>query len=279
MPQLPLPVDGANLAGGDLPVVDVTDVLAVLPDFLRPDDPAVVRDALLAGLTQILLTYQARAGYAADQADILNAVGGPLYEACAELGVYLQSGETDTQLRARALSQPSLVTPAAIIAAANTVIAPYSTTLPQYCESLCDRLFLSNGDAGWHSYLYFDGDIPRSPDYFDRLYPNNAVQNGGYVRAQSEPGAARLFFDTVGRFFILRVPDLSPLDNQIAGVFTSSDQGAFYVGDGTSQSNTTYVRTIPTQSTAIYGAVINVINRIKGAGVRWELLVDPNLRN
>ena len=279
MPTLPLPGEGASLAGGDLPVVSQDDVVAVMPAFLQTKDPAPVRDALFAGLTEILLTYQARAGYAADQADILNAVGAPLYEACAELGVYQQAGESDNSLRARALTQPSLVTPAAILAAANSLLAPYSNILPQYCESILDRTYLSFGDAGWHPYFYFDGDIPRSPDYFDRLYPNNAAQNGGYVRPQSEPGASRLFFDDVGRLFLLRIPDLSPLDSRTAGVFTTSDQNAFYVGSGSSNSNTTYMRTIPASSATIYASLINVINRIKGASVRWELLVDPNLRN
>jgi hypothetical protein len=267
-----------------LPVTSVDDVLAVLPAFLLPDDPAPVRDAILAALAQILLTYQTRSAYAAAQSDILRAVGRGLAEACAEHGVYKQTGETDDALRARALTVPSLVTPAAILAAANTVLAPYTSVLPQYSEAAQDRWFVGGGaPRPWRSFLFKKATTPLSPFYPDRLYPEDAATNGGYVRPQSSPGAARVYSDAVGRYFLLRVPDLSPLDASLAATYAQASVGQavpnrMFVGKGKSPTNATYLRKIGASAIGVYEAIVNAVDRIKGAGIRWQLLVDPRLR-
>jgi hypothetical protein len=267
-----------------LPVTSADDVRAVLPAFLLPDDPAPVRDAILAALTQILLTYQARSAYAAAQSDILRAVGRGLAEACAERGVYKQTGETDDALRARALTVPSLVTPAAILAAANTVLAPYTKVLPQYSEAAQDRWFVGGvAPRAWHSFLFKKATTSLSPFYPDRLYPEDASVNGGYVRPQSSQGASRVYSDTVGRYFLLRVPDLSPLDASLAATYARASSGVavpnrMFVGRGMSATNTTYLRKIGASAVGAYQSVVNAIDRIKGSSIRWLLLVDPKLR-
>jgi hypothetical protein len=267
-----------------LPVTSEDDVHAVLPAFLRPDDPAPVRDAILAALTQILLTYQARSGYCAAQSDILHAIGRGLAEACAERGVYKQTGESDDALRARALTVPSLVTPAAILAAANTILAPYTSVLPQYSEPTHDRWFVG-GDAprSWHSFLFKKATTSLSPFYPERLYPEDSVANNGYVRPQSSPGAARVYSDTVGRYFLLRIPDLSPLDVSLAATYAHASMGVavgsrMFLGAGSSSSNTTYFRKVGASAVGVYESVVNAINRIKGSSIRWMLLVDPKLQ-
>jgi hypothetical protein len=267
-----------------LPVTSVEDVRAVLPAFLRPDDPAPVRDAILAALTPILLRYQERSAYAAAQSDILRAVGRGLAEACAERGVFKQAGESDDALRARALTVPGLVTPAAILAAANTILAPYSSVLPQYSEAAQDRWFVGGGaPRAWHSFLFRKATTPLSPFYPERLYPEDIAANGGYVRPQSSPGAARVYSDAVGRYFLLRVPDLSPLDASLAATYAAASVGVavpnrMFIGTGKSPSNATYLRKIGASAIGVYEAIVNAVNRIKGAGIRWCLLVDPKLR-
>src|SRR5436190_1114871 len=120
MPQLPvaLPVIPA---AGRLPVRRAADVLAVLPAFVRASDTAPVRDAISAGLAEILKRHQEIAGYAAGQSDILRATGIYLDGLCEDRGVYRQAGEDDEALRARALTLPELVTPEAILAVANAI--------------------------------------------------------------------------------------------------------------------------------------------------------------
>jgi hypothetical protein len=254
-----------------LPVTSDDDVRAVLPSFLRPQDPAPVRDAILAALTQILLTYQARAGYGAAQSDILRAVGRGLRQACAERGVFQQPNESDDALRARALTVPSLVTPAAILAAASTIVAPYSSVLPQYSEAAQDRWFVGGGGARpWRSFLFRHGTTPRSPFYPERLYPEDAAANGGYVRPQSSPGAARVYSDAVGRYFLLRAPDLSPLDSSLGP--------RRFVGRGTSPTNAMFVKRVGASALSVYEQIGNAVDRIKGASIRWMLLIDPKLR-
>jgi hypothetical protein len=272
-----IPALGAFVDGGALAVTDISDLVDVLPYFLKPDDPAPVRDAILAALLAIVLEWQNRSGYGASQADILRATGIYLDEIGLEHGVFRQADELDAPYRARILAVPTLVTPTAILAAVNAILAPFTPIQAQYCESVMDRWFVSAGDAGWHSYIYDAADIPRSPDYYDRLYADNAAANGGFVRPNASPGCARVFDDTVGRFLFVRVPDLSPIDQQVAGIFDHLDQTGFFVGDGSSASNTTFIRDIGITSQGIYDAIVNSVLRIKGHSIRFSLYVDPYL--
>src|SRR5579883_2421506 len=117
MPSLPAPTPLIP-AAGDLVVSDSSDVLAVLPSFVRASDSAPVRDAIAAGLAAILRRHQELAGYASAQSDLLRATGLYLQGLCEDRGVFAQPGERDEDLRARALTTPDLVTPEAILAVA-----------------------------------------------------------------------------------------------------------------------------------------------------------------
>ncbi len=279
MPTLPLPIGGASSTGGELPVVDESYVLAVLPAFLRPDDPQPVRDAIVAAITAILLRYQDRAAFAADQSDILHAVGAALAEACAEIGVYKTEGESDDTLRARALTSPSLVTPEAILAAVNAILAPVTSILSQLSEAFQDRWYVGSDAARtWSSHIYKADSIPVSPYYLERLYPGDAAENGGYVRPQSAPGAARIYSDTIGRYFLLRVPDLSLLDSAGSFVFADPSTEGWFVGTGAFLPRAAFLRRLGATSAAIYTAIVNAVDRIKGSSIRWQLLVDPQLQ-
>ncbi len=257
------------------PEVTDADVLAVLPAFVRRSDSAPVRDALASALVHILPRYRKLSGYAAQQCDITRATGIYLESLCAERGVFKQTGETDDQLRARALTAPDLVTPAAILAAANTILALYTSGRAQYAESILDRWFVHDGSAGWHSF------VGAQPQYLARLYPADAIANGGLVRPSSELGGAWAFSDQVGRFFVLRVPVLTGLAQ--AHAFVAADQAApedarSFVGDGSTKASAgMFVYASPSTALAAYQAIANAVNRIRAHSVRWLLIADPKL--
>jgi hypothetical protein len=262
---------------------DVTqaDVLAALPALVRESDAAPVRDALAAALVAIIARYRQLSSYSAKQCDITRATGIYLESLCREHGVFKQPGEADDELRARALTAPDLVTPQAILAAANTVLAPYTSVHAQYAESVLDRWFVQDGSAPWHSF------VGAQPQYFSRLYPADAAANGGFVRPSSEIGGAWAFADQVGRLFVLRVPVLTGLSE--AHAFAAADLSAppgarSFVADGSNASGSEasgalgmFVYQSPSTALAVYQAIANAVSRIRGHSVRWLLVADARL--
>ncbi len=300
MPTLPL-APPVSPAAGDLPTRSTRDVLAVLPAFVRASDSAAVRDALAAALLVILRRHQEISGYASAQSDLLRATGLYLEGLCEDHGVFRQAGEQQEALRARVLTTPDLVTPEAILAAANAILAPWTRGAAQYLESALDRLFISDGTASWHSF------VGACPSYPDRLYADDAVANDGYARPQSNPGAAWVFADSVGRYFILRVPAIAPVDVALAYDGTrlavvdpsvpelggaepaaypplgigdlppASGGRGLFVGDGSSPENATFVFPPLADPLSVYQALATTIDRIKGHSIRWAMLVDERL--
>ena len=261
--------------------VATADVLSVLPAFVRKSDAAPVRDALAAALLAILTRCRQLSGYAAAQCDITRATGIYLESLCREHGVFKQPGESDDQLRARALTAPDLVTPEAILAAANTILSSFTAAGAQYAESALDRWFVHDGSARWHSF------VGAQPQYLARLYPADAAANGGYARPSSEIGGAWAFADQNGRFFVLRVPVLTGLAE--AHAFVSADASspadlASFVADGSNASGSEaagalgmFVYASPSTALSVYQAIVNAVSRIKGHGVRWLLIADARL--
>lgn len=292
MPNLPLPTGDVPIDGGDLPVVDETDVLNAFPKFFRRADTAAIRDGLVAGIAAMCLAYQSRASFAAAQSDVLRAEGAALVAFGAPIGIFKQKGEDDEDYRLRIIGIPELVTPAAILAAAGAILAPYTSVLPQYCESIHDRWFVNKASVNgstWHSYMW-RSTTSRAPSYLDRLYPQDASRNGGFFRPQSSPGGARVFRDHLGREFVLRVPDISRIDKTGAFLLARTTHTAnplvsprtkagWFVGRGASFNNTTFFRRDATTAEAVYQAIVNTVTKIKGHGIRWVLLADPKLSN
>lgn len=304
---LPPPPDPAE---GVAPVQSVDDVLAVYPASLKTSDPAPVRDALLGALAAILMRHQERAEYAVAQADRGRATGSYLDAAMGDQGVHRVRGELDEPYRARGLSVPDQVTRDAIVAAVEGVLADLAPGRARYYESILDRFFVSDGTADWHSF------IGESPQYPDRLYPDDADSNGGESLPQSDPGGARVFDDTVGRHFVIRVPDLGGLDQSLtlvyAGVVLDAGDAAvpelggatppfagtlepgeispseggtgFFVADGTNDSGSeadgtlaSFVFQNTTDALTTYQAIVGAVERIRGQSIRWTLEVDPTL--
>jgi hypothetical protein len=247
-------------------------VLAVLPAFVRRSDSAAVRDAIVAALAVILLRYEELSGYAADQCDIATATGIYLDGVCDDRGVYRQLRESDHDLRARALTTPDLVTPAAILAAANSILARYTSIQAHYAESVLDRWFVGDGTETWRSF------VGASPTYFARLYPADAAANDGFVRPNSTIGGAWSFEDQLGRHFIRRVPALDGLSSGHT-LLTDGADGAF-VMEGASPANAgLFVPADDASALSVLQSIVSAVNRIKGHSVRWTLVSDPDLVN
>ncbi|MDB4992598.1 MAG: hypothetical protein JWM74_30 [Myxococcaceae bacterium] len=286
MPLLPL--SGATpLGGGVLPVVTDADVLAVFPAEVRRAMSAPVRDGLVAALTEILKEYQRRASQAAALSDILRSVGTHLEALCAELGVFKQSGESDEALRARALGIPDLVTPTAILAAVNAVLAPWTAIEAKYFESELDCWFVEDGTATWSSFV-FDDTAGATPHYPDRLYADDATENGGDAIDGREVLGAWSFADGIGRYFVLRLPPLESVDDEgsytLDALVTDAEDAMMFVADGSDTSGaesdgsvTSFVFTDQAFSDDLYAAIVSTVELLKGQGIRWQAIVDPLL--
>lgn len=258
----------------DLPVATSADVLAVLPAFVRASDTAVVRDAIIAMLTAIFQEMQVRSEYAAWQSDILYASGIYLDGLGKDRGFTRIQGELDPQYRVRILQVPQLVTPTAILLAVNNIISPYTTYTSKYFESIVDRWFVTDGTLPWHSF------IGANPSYLDRLYEDDVTANGTYIPGREAAGAWA-FSDTKGRYFVIRAPSLTGSDDQHAFILTGA--GSF-IADGSNTAGTEADGTVATfmfgdreTSLNIYSAIVSMVNRIKGASIRWMLYVDPTI--
>ncbi len=272
MPTLPLPI-GAGIYGGDLPVVDESDVEAILPAFLKTTDPSPVKDAIIAALTIMMQTYQEDSEEAVALNDILRSVDYPLYGLGEDRGTPKQQDQSDKEYRNVILRIQNDVTPAAIMAAVNVILAPHTNVLAQYLESIQDRWYISDGSHPWHSYVW-DNTSSMAPTYPNRLYEDDASKNLGYFRPQSNPGGARVFSDMTGRFFWIRIPDLSNIDT--FGAFSNSDviESRFYVGGLGVGSE---LRSIPSTSVFNFNTIYSVVTRLKGSSIRFTLYMDPKL--
>ncbi len=281
MPLLPLS-GPTPLGGGVLPVASEADVLAVFPVDVRRVASAPIRDGLVAALTEILQEYQRRSSQAAALSDILRTEGAQLEAICAEHGVIRQLGESDTALRARALGIPELVTPSAILAAVNAILAPWTDIEAKYFESELDAWFVSDGTTEWDSFVY-DGTAGATPHYGDRLYADDATENEGDVIEGREVLGAWVFADTLGRYFVLRLPPLESVDDEGSYALDASDDGMF-VADGSDTSGAesdgsvaSFIFTDQAFSDDLYAAIVSTVELLKGQGIRWQAIVDPLL--
>jgi len=278
MPILPLPPDATALGAGDLSVVTDDDVKQLLPAFVRQSDDAPVRDAIAAALRVIVLEYGRRAERAAARVDVLRAEDDDLIGVGQDHDVFASDGESNDSLRSRILDVRALVTPTAIMAAVNSILAPHTSVLAQYGERVQDAWFVGDGTSDWHSFVW-DSTSSMSPYYPDRFYEDDATENGGRFRPQSNPGGARVFNDVIGRLFYIRIPALSGLDD--GGAFASGVDllnGRFYVGDGSSADVSNAIRSVPATARTVFDAIVSTVNRIKGHGIRWALFEDPKLK-
>lgn len=268
---------------GEVYVKDVDDVKRILPAEWKEKDDAPVRDAFLAALTAIMQELQVKGGYAAAQSDILRATDRYLSGLAEDRGFTKAPGEATEAFRARILQIPDLVTFDAIVAAVNAILAPFTPILCRAFDSVQDRWFVTDGTAAFHSYVGKNV----APYYPDRLYQDHAVAvNGGVFIPQSQPTGAWCFGDTVGRYFVIVVPDISPRDSSLQFCYdgTGPHTDAAYIADGSntasqesSGTDATFVFTQLQTALAVYQSIVNTVERISGQGIRWQLYADPSL--
>jgi hypothetical protein len=284
MPKLPLNLQagGVHLDCGDLPVACLADVSAEWAAELQDPQVAPIRDAIQAGQTAMLLEYQRRARYAAAQSDPLRATGEYLAEIGGyERGIYPQPNDTDASYRVRINASRGVVDPNDVIAAANAVLAPYTSISCRYAER-SDGLFLNAGDATWSSHVFAQGDGgPNAiPNYPDRAYMGSVAAGLKSMPNRRPPGAMPNG-DSYGRWFLLRCPDIGAIDSTVAAIFDGAqivqDVGGFFVGSGTSARNASFLFDFASTVEDVYNAVIGAVDAIVGQSVRWTLIADPAL--
>ncbi len=276
MPTFPL--TGGGLSGGDLPVNSDADVLAVFPKDMRPVLEAPVRDALIAAMRVMFETYQEKAEYAAAQSDSLRATEIYLDGLGQDHDVFRLGGGVEEDYRTAIFATQAVVTPEAILAAVNALTLPATDVVCQYLESALDGAFITDGTAEYDS--SFVGTAPRYPD---RLYPDDATENAGYVRSQSDPGNMWVFGDDLGRYFVLRLPNLAAADDLFMWAMDAVDEGA-WIADGSDTSGAESDGSVISfnfegglTADEIYLAIVGVVDRIKGHGIRFQAIVDEDL--
>jgi len=269
VPTLPLTWP-ALPSGGDLPVRAPEDVLAAYPARVAKEETAPVRDAIVAGQVALFQRYQEASDYAAAQSDPTRATGIYLEGFTSDVGIHKQTGEDDEELRDRLFSPPSLVTPNAIKAAVDGVLARYTDKRCYLYESIADRVYVNDrADTAWKLYVGARGQT-MNPDYPDRRYA---------LRERSEPGGPIVFSRTArGRFFIVRIPNLDAFDDQLAYGYdrASVSRDRLFVFDRGSASST-YVFDAGRSAASAYATIINSVEQLRGHGIRWRLLVDTKL--
>lgn len=277
MPTLPFTLP-AQLSV-DAAVCSADDHVQAMPAAYRNEEHPVLED-LAAAHAAMHAAYQARADYAAAQSDVLRATGKHLDGLGEDRQVPRAEGELDDAYRSRIVSWTNTVSPRAIIAAVNEILAPLTTGKAQWCESLTDAWFVTDGSAeaaGMHSFVG-DGLSNVCPRYPDRGYEDDASINSGRYEPQLSPGGALAFADTIGRHFLLRIPQLNDADAPRLFATSGDDSGqlGMFVSDGSGPgfafASNSYLLSIEA-----YQAIADTVQRIKGHGIRFSMVVDRKI--
>lgn len=265
VPIPPLVPDAQPLA-----VRTASDVLAVMDKAVRDEETAPVRDALVDGLLGLLYELQYRGDLAEAEADVLRASAENLRALGSDRGYAKVVSEEDADFRDRMLEKAEVTTKDAIVAATNGILAPHTTTECEFVDAALDRWFINDGAealTGWHSF------IGRTPSYPTRLFKGDENQNDGVFRPNSDPGGARLFADSLGRQFLLLVPDLLGSGDYAAFVGVTDAQYltgvGWFVGDDSGNAGPIYAGLIGVD---IYRAIVRTVQVLAGQSIRWILL-------
>lgn len=271
-----MPSGGSGLSGGDLPVSDATDVLREMPEIIRRPATAPVRDAFCEAIAETHRQYQDSAAYSAAQCDPTRATGDYLVSLALEREVVPTAGETEADLRARLFSAEDLVSPQAIINRLNALLSPHTDKLVHLVELELDGWFVHNGTAEWDSFVGVD------PRYPDRFYVDDADENDGFYIEQNQPGGA-VPSNGLKRCFHIRIPVLDAADEEFAFAIDADDE-IMAIGDGSDTSaaesdgtGATSVFTVGATAEELCAAIVGIVDSIKGQGISWSAMVDPEL--
>ena len=242
--------------------------------------PAPIRDAIIAGEQAMMLEYQRRSRVAAAQSDVLRATDEYADELLDERQFFRQATESTVDYRARALARAGTVDPNDIIAAANAILAPFTSISCRY-EERSDGMFLTKNVGGltpWSCHLFKSQDLTTpatDPNYPDRNYP---------IVPLRRPRGARPNGDIFGRWFLLRCPDVSSFDTTVLALNKEApaDGSGFFLtkGDGIAGGAPFggFLFEFASSSSDLYNAIIGSVTALIGEGIRWTLLVDSNLQ-
>lgn len=281
MPQFPVQL-GTHLLPGELPVTSAADVLEVLPVEYREAEVAPVRDAIIDGLVALSTATQNEDDYACLQSSMLTATDHYLDGFGDDRKQPRTDGELDLGYRARMCAIPRIGPRSLIEQAVNALVLQFSGVAAQVFEPALDRWFVGQEGVSTDVGFVAAAGVEGSPHYVNRFYPDDSVENGGLVRANSSPGGAICCADNGAREIAIRCPDLSNIDTALAmpGAGADPTEDAWFVA---STSLTVFDRTnnfvgasIPS-AMDIYDSILNIADTLRGAGIRVYFYVDPKL--
>lgn len=251
MPLLPLPSE--TTLGAELPVSSVEDVLAEFAVPQKSPEVAPVRDAIAEAFADGFVEYQNAAERAAAQSDPIRATGHYLRAYAEEHEVVPSRGESEDSLRARLFVSPSIVTPDAIEAVINEVIAPLECKVS---ELDMDGWFIhDSGTSVWDSF------VGAEPNYPDRYYSDQpSLRVGGCVPSNNLP-----------RSFHVRIPALQAQDEAYDYIGDT-----YFIGDIVGNGGVNIYQGQATSEDK-YNTIIARVEKIKGQGISWSMVIDPTL--
>jgi len=257
MPFLPLP--SSTTLGSEIPVTSAADVLIEFPAPQKSPETAPNRDAVAAAFAEGFIAYQNAAERAAAQSDPLRATGNYLKGYAEEHQVVPGQGETETSLRARLFASPFIVTPEAIEATINEVIAPLTCKIS---ELDLDGWFIHAsypGDVG--DQAVWDSFVGTEPNYPDRYYDDQpSLRVGGCVPSNNLP-----------RSFHVRIPALQAQDEAYDYIGDT-----YFIGDIVGNGGVNIYQGQATSEDK-YNTIIARVEKIKGQGISWSMVIDPTL--
>lgn len=262
-----------------------SDVLVQLDPTLRTEETAEKRDALVAALSELAIWTEWGGEYAAAQADLGRSTDEYLDGLGADRSYGRGDGELDPDYLARIVAFPETVTETAIRDEVNAILARTNAGECQLFDGQLDRWFVHDGSVtAWRSFI---GIGPEYPDRYLASWTSDAGGDALPYTPNSDPGGAWAFADTIGRLFVIRVPDLEVLNGLMAYAWSGALQNGiqpegqsppegFYSGDGTADP-AAYVNPSAAPAAAVYGAIRSRVDRMAGQSVRWVLWSDARL--
>lgn len=278
------------------PILGPAEVLEQFPRSVAEPEPAPKRDGLVAALAELAIWTEWGGEYAAAQSDLGRSTDTYLDGLGLDRGYGRGEGEADPGYLARIVAFPEVVTETAIRNEVNAILDRLGAGECELFDAQLDRWFVhtdlgvfdggGNAVALWHSHVGGYG-----PEYPDRYLSSSQVDGLGDTipfTPNSNPGGAWAFDDALGRFFVLRVPDLEVLNGLMAYLWTGQPQGTlqpeglnppegFYVGDGSGPDPAAYLNPSVMPAASAYGAIVSRVTRMAGQSIRWSMWSDARL--
>lgn len=285
--------DSFIVDGSEPPAKTIDDVRALLPAYAREGDDTAMRAAVLGGWRAASNFVWARTGLVLSAQRTPRHASGPALDAWAPFyGRRRAPGEIDGPYRARLLTAVDMVTPAAIKAAVDTLVAQFTTQAATYLEPVAgDAMFMgpaTNADPPKPNANVTSNTVPPWQAFIQpgagRLwahYPDRpaGTKTGAYI---VPVGGARFWIvlpglpgdgTTAPHTMPLATPAtlLGPMDfiQGVAGVsgpHQSVVAGAPFGG---------YQGFLPRAATSLIDAVCDEVEQRKAGGVTSSILFDP----